>query len=84
MGSKKTEKKQSRRRGVQESENDPEGVNFFFEIDPDGSLTRKGGDPLRAREGGPDRSQKKTMGFLGYRSKADESFGGPLRVGEGG
>ena len=81
MAPKGLKKKRRRRRGGNwgplKSENDLEGVNFFFEIDPDpeGPLRVGEGGPLRVREGGPERSRKTPMGFLGYRRKGVESFG---------
>ena len=90
-GSKRAKKKKTgavgagKNWGPLKSENDLEGVNFFFEIDPDprdplrvregGPLRVREGGPLRVREGGPERSRKKPMGFLGYRRNAVESFG---------
>ena len=70
--------------GPLKSENDLDGVNFFFEIDPDpggplrvgeGVPTRRGGGSLTRSGGSPERSRKPPMGFLGYRRKAVESFG---------
>ena len=61
--------------GALKSENDLEGVNFFFEIAPDpGSLTRRGGGGSGARKGGGPERVRGSGGGSGAITKKTDGF----------